>query len=156
MKRLLFTLFVFFSTISLWAKIGPGIKLQFASGNQVTILLEEQPLFKIEDNEIIITTSKREIRCGWEELQKYTYVNIDKSSIDNVEINEVHMSFTEFGISVENLQPYSDIFVYSQGGNLVYQGTTNALGCANIDLNAQTGVVYIIKTSSATLKMTKL
>ncbi len=156
MKRILLTLFVTLSSFNLWAKVEPGIRLQFASGNQITILLDEQPLFRIDDNEITITTNKREIRCGWEDLYKYTFVNIAPSSVDNLEINEPRILFTEYGFSVNNIQPCSDIFVYSQEGKLVYKGSTNNLGSAYIDIVIKTGVVYIIKTSSATLKMTKL
>lgn len=155
MKRLLLTLLVFFSTISLWAKIGPGIKLQFASGNQITILLEDEPKLVFEKEDVVITTNRRTIRCESNDLLKFTYVNIGQLSIDEVATDDVQVYFTDEGVSASNLKPHSRLSIYSQDGKCVCSNTVDDQGNVSVWFTAQKGMVYIIKTSTASFKMTK-
>lgn len=155
MKRILLTLFVTLSSFSLWAKVEPGVRLQLASGKQITILLEDEPKLTFENDDIVITTRRRTIRCESNDLLKFTYINIDKLSLDEAQVDEVRVYFTDEGISASNLKPYSELVIYSQEGKLIYTSRADEYGYYNANFKAQKGLVYIIKTTERTFKMTK-
>lgn len=155
MKRVILIFLIFLYSISIWSKIGPAVKLHFLSGNTITLLLEDQPLFQFENDEIIISTNKREIRCDFGELLKYTYVNNKQASIDNVQLNDARMFFSENGISGTNLNPNTEVSVYTQDGKFVCSALTNESGNVNINFQFYNNIVYIINHSSMTFKMIK-
>lgn len=155
MKRSLLTLLVFFCSICIWAQVGPGVQLHFVSGEKITVLLEEEPLFTFDGDDVVITTSKRVLRCASGELLKFTHVNLDKSGIDDVEADDTRVYFTEDGVSAFNLTPSSEFAVYTHDGKLLCSTQADDQGNAKARFHMQEGVVYIIKTSAATFKMMK-
>lgn len=155
MKRSLLTLLVFFCSICIWAKVGPGVQLHFVSGEKITVLLEEEPLFTFDGDDIVITTTKRVVRCASGELLKFTHVNLDKTGIDDVEADDTRVYFTDDGVSASNLKPRSEFAVYTQDGRLICSAQADDQGNVKAQFPMQEGVVYIIKTSAATFKMMK-
>lgn len=154
-QKTLLTLLLFFCTICIWAKVGPGVQLHFVSGEKITVLLEEEPLFTFDGDDVVITTSKRILRCASGELLKFTHVNIDKSGIEDVETDDTRVYFTDDGVSASNLKPHSEFAVYTQDGRLICSSQADNQGNAGVRFPIQVGVVYIIKTSAATFKMMK-
>lgn len=155
MKRSLFTLLVFFCSVCIWAKVGPGVQLHFVSSEKITVLLEEEPLFTFDGDDVVITTTKRVLRCASGELLKFTHVNLDKSGIDDVEADDARVSFTDDGVSASHLKPRSEFAVYTQDGRLICSAQADDQGNVQAQFPIQEGVVYIIKTSAATFKMMK-
>lgn len=155
MKRSLLTLLVFFCSICVWAKVGPAVKLQFVTGNDMIVLFDEEPLLSFEKGDVVITTSKRILRYASDELLKFTYINIDKAAIENVEADYARIYFVEDGIAASNLAPRSDFAVYTQDGKLVCADQADEAGSVNAHFQVQENVVYIINTSAATFKMMK-
>lgn len=155
LKRILLTLMVLLGSVCSWAKIGPGLRLQFMSGNQITILLEDEPKLVFEKEDVVITTIRRTIRCESNDLLKLTYVNIGQLSIDEVAAEDVKVYFTDEGVSASNLKPHSQLSIYSQDGKCVCSNTVDDQGSVSVCFTAQEGMVYIIKTSTASFKMTK-
>lgn len=155
MKRSLLTLLVFFCSICIWAKVGPGVQLHFVSGEKITVLLEEEPLFTFDGDDVVITTTKRVVRCASGELLKFTHVNLDKSGIDDVEADDTRVYFTDDGVSATNLKSHSEFAVYTQDGRLICSAQADDQGNVKAQFPLQEGVVCIIKTSAATFKMIK-
>lgn len=153
MKRAFFGLLIFFCSLNVLAEIGSGVKLQFASGDQVVIQLEEKPVFTFDTNEIVVTTSERILRCDSDDLLKFTYINIPPSSVGNTEIDYVNIKIIDGGIFASNLKPNSEFRVFTQDGKFVCSATTNEQGIVNTHFPMQRGVVYIIKSSTKNIKL---
>lgn len=154
-QKTLLTFLLFFCSMCIWAKVGPGVQLYFVSGEKITVLLEEEPLFTFENDDVVITTTKRVLRCASGELLKFTHVNLDKSGIDDVEADDTRVYFTDDGVSASNLKPRSEFAVYTQDGRLICSAQADDQGNVKAQFPMQEGVVYIIKTSAATFKMMK-
>lgn len=146
---------VFLCSISIWAENYPGVKLQFASGEQIVIQLDEDPLFVFENDDVCITTSKRILQCNSEELLGFTHVNADPSSINVVNTDDVFVYFSNDGIVATNLKPHSQISIFTQDGKLVCSSQADGYGILHANFVSNNGVVYIIKSSSTSFKMIK-
>lgn len=155
MKIDFFSLIIFFSSINLWAENNPGVNLHFASGEQMVIQLEDEPMFTFENDDIVITTNKIILRFSSNELLKFTHVNIYPSSVENLETEKVRVCFTKDGIYASNLKPHSKFSVYSQDGKLVCSSLANENGTVNVSFHTHKGLVYIIKTDSIDFKIIK-
>lgn len=154
MKRALFCLIIF-SSLHIWAETSPGVKLQFASGDQIVIQLDENPLIKFIDDNIYITTSTRILQCSSEELLGFTHIHVDHTSVKGIKTDDEFVFFTNDGISGSNIKPDSQFYIYTQDGKLICSSKTDEFGNLHANFNPQKGIIYIIKTSTTSFKMTK-
>lgn len=154
MKRALFSLIIFLSSIIIFAD-NPGVKLHFASGEQMIVYFEDEPMFTFEEDDIVINCKQTEIRFKFGDLLEYTFINQSHSSIDKHTINDAHLIFADDGICGSHFEPNSKLFVYSADGKLICSTTADVNGDINAKFTTRKGVTYIIKSLQINLKMTK-
>lgn len=154
MKQFLLLLFAAFS-LAMSADELNAIDFWMTTGNKVTFVLYERPLVTFQDNDLVITTPMREVRCASKDVTKFTYTSVDNSSISALKANSVSFRFEDYGIAVMNVEPLSVIDIYTTDGAHIATAKADHSGNAAVTFPSATGVTYIITTSVATFKTTK-
>lgn len=155
MKRLFLTLLTILCTLTSWAEDSYALLLHFATGKQVTFLLDSRPLVTFDGDDLVITTTRRTLRCPAGEVVKFSYPAFDKASIDAVSADETRLSLTDEGIVATNLEPLSDVAVYTANGLLLATAKADIQGHSTVGFTVQQGAVYVVRTSVATFKISK-
>lgn len=153
-----FTLCVWALTLlvmDLNAKEVNALVLHLVSGKQVVCLLEEQPLISFTENELVLTTHLDVVTYQAGDVRKITYINIDPSSIDLVDMPQHMFSITGGMLAVQGLEPDSEISIFASDGKLVVSTRTDENGTASVVLPNQNGGVFMVKTSIANFKISK-
>lgn len=148
---------IIFAACSCWSALAEdfnAVRIWMSSGKQVVLLLEANPLVSFDNNDVVVKTHMDEVRYASSDVVKFTYATVDASSVSHLK-TESHFAFCNDGLRAMNLDPHSDISVYTVDGILLSTGKTDSSGNARIVLPTQQGAVYIVKTSVATFKITK-
>ena len=155
MKRLFIILALTLLVIDLSAKEVNALVLHLVSGKQVVCLLEEQPLISFTENDLVLTTHLDVVTYQAEDVRKITYINIDPSSIDLVDMPQHMFSITGGMLAVQGLEPDSEISIFASDGKLVVSTIADENGTASVVLPNQNGGVFMVKTSIANFKISK-
>lgn len=129
--------------------------LHLASGKQVVCMLDEKPVVSFSGDELILTTHMNEVRYQSEDVLKFTYLNVNPTTVNTAEMSQSMFSFSENTLSITGAEPDSPVAVYSVEGILVASAKTDKKGSAIVSLPEQSGKVYVVKTSIANFKITK-
>ena len=132
-----------------------ALVLHLTSGNQVTCMLDEKPMVTFKSDELVITTHMNVVSYQASDVMKFTYTYADPTNISSVRTSST-FSFNGKVLLVSNLAPSSQVSVYTVDGILVASAKTGKNGSAALTLPEQSGAVYVVKTSVANFKITKL
>lgn len=130
--------------------------LHVSSGQNWTILLDEQPVVTFSDDYLIVTTHMSVISIPSSLVTKFTYVHDDDvTRINNADQYGSVLSFDGKRLNVRNLAPSTGVQVYTVDGALVTSGTTDNRGNVSLLVPDKAGAVYMVKTSKVTFKIRK-
>ena len=130
--------------------------LQGPSDFKLTILLDEQPVIKFSDDDLVVTTHLGDaVSIPSSLVSKYTYVRAGGTGITSAVRFGSVLSFDGKYLGLTNLTPSSVVKVYTVDGALVTSATTDSRGSVSLSLPDKPGAVYLIKTASVTLKISK-
>lgn len=129
--------------------------LHLASGKQITCLLDERPVVTFNDDELVMKTHLNQVSYKSRDVLKFTYAYVDPNGIMDVKIPNAMFSFSKNSLQATNLEPFSKVELYTADGILVSSSMTDMNGNVTLNLSAQSGTVYIVKTSFANFKITK-
>lgn len=130
--------------------------LHVSSGQNLTILLDEQPVVTFSDDNLIVTTHMSVISIPSSLVTKFTYVHEDdETRINNAGQYGTVLSFDGKRLNVRNLAPSTGVQVYTVDGVLVASGTTDIRGNVSLSVPDKAGAVYMVKTSTLTFKIRK-
>ena len=142
-------------TLSSWAEGINALMLHLASGKQVVCMLDERPVVTFRGDELVLATHMNEVSYQAADVLKFTYLNVDPTSVSNAGAQQSMFAFSGNTLSVSGAEQGSQIAVYSVDGVLVASANADKKGSASITLPEQSGKVYVVKTSVAIFKITK-
>lgn len=132
-----------------------ALTLWMASGSKVVYMLDEQPVVKFKEGEFVLSTQMNVISYPAEQVLKFTHSYAESTGIMVPGASCSGFSFDGNSIKASNLEPHSEIEVYSVDGALLFKATTDNNGCVCMPITPQPGNVCIIKTSVANFKIMK-
>ena len=152
MKKLLalLILFVFAHTVMADDMI---LQIWQSDGKVVNIDLNEQPVTRYADGNLIITTTKTTITYPLEKVAKYTYV-----SAEGIEsINGMRSKFSQDGetLTFSGLTQGTEIAVYAPSGKILRKTKAGSHAKTTVSVSDLPPGVYLVKVNSVAYKITK-
>ena len=153
-KILILFLFVV-SVFKVSAENNNALVLHMANGKLVTYLLDDLPIVTFEDDELVITTPNNVVSYQDGDVVKFTYSYVDPSKVSQTTMSDTMFKFEGNVLRAYNLEPLSDVSVFSVDGALITSAKTGANGEITLSIPQQSGNVVVVKTSVANFKMMK-
>ena len=153
-KILILFLFVV-SVFKVSAENNNALVLHMANGKLVTYLLDDLPIVTFEDGELVITTPNNVVSYQDGDVVKFTYSYVDPSKVSQTTMSDTMFKFEGNVLCAYNLEPLSDVSVFSVDGALITSAKTGANGEITLSIPQQSGNVVVVKTSVANFKMMK-
>lgn len=155
MKRLLFSIVLFGSAMFVSAIELNALILHMKSGKQVTCFLKEQPKVSFVENDLIINTDFGETCYQVGDIVKFTYSYVDPNHIDDILASNICFNFDGQTLSAKNLEPSSNVSIFSIDGILLRSAKVADNGEISVDIPLTSGSVIIVKTSELNFKVRK-
>ena len=155
MKRLLLSIVLFGSAMFVSAIELNALILHMKSGKQVTCFLKEQPKVSFVENDLIINTDFGETCYQVGDIVKFTYSYVDPNHIDDILASNICFNFDGQTLSAKNLEPSSNVSIFSIDGILLRSAKVADNGEISVDIPLTSGSVIIIKTSELNFKVRK-
>lgn len=143
------------ATISKASDAINALMLHRSNGQNVTIMLDQQPVVTFSNSDLVVATHMNTVIFPASEILKFSYVSVENDGISNPSVYGMICAFSENMLNVNNLKPSSSLQVYSADGTLIYSAFADNRGKISIPMQGTTGTVYLVKTSSMTLKIRK-
>ena len=155
MKRLLLSIVLFGSAMFVSAIELNALILHMKSGKQVTCFLKEQPKVSFVENDLIINTDFGETCYQVGDIVKFTYSYVDPNHIDDILASNICFNFDGQTLSAKNLEPSSNVSIFSIDGILLRSAKVADNGEISVDIPLTSGSVIIVKTSEVNFKVRK-
>lgn len=155
MKRLLLSIVLFGSALFVSAIELNALILHMKSGKQVTCFLKEQPKVSFVENDLIINTDFGETCYQIGDIVKFTYSYVDPNHIDDILASNICFNFDGQTLSAKNLEPSSNVSIFSIDGILLRSANVSDNGEITVDIPLTSGSVIIVKTSELNFKVRK-
>ena len=155
MKRLLLSIVLFGSAMFVSAIELNALILHLKSGKQVTCFLKEQPKVSFVENDLIINTDFGETCYQVGDIVKFTYSYVDPNHIDDILASNICFNFDGQTLSAKNLEPSSNVSIFSIDGILLRSAKVADNGEISVDIPLTSGSVIIVKTSELNFKVRK-
>ena len=155
MKRLLLSIVLFGSAMFVSAIELNALILHMKSGKQVTCFLKEQPKVSFVENDLIINTDFGETCYQVGDIVKFTYSYVDPNHIDDILASNICFNFDGQTLSAKNLEPSSNVSIFSIDGILLRSAKVADNGEISVDIPLPSGSVIIVKTSELNFKVRK-
>ena len=155
MKRLLLSIVLFGSAMFVSAIELNALILHMKSGKQVTCFLKEQPKVSFVENDLIINTDFGETCYQVGDIVKFTYSYVDPNHIDDILASNICFNFDGQTLSAKNLEPSSNVSIFSIEGILLRSAKVADNGEISVDIPLTSGSVIIVKTSELNFKVRK-
>jgi len=156
MKRVIPLFFLMLSlTGKAWAEEVNALTLWMVSGSKVVCLLDEQPVVTFTGDEIVLSTHMNKMSYPTADVLKFTHSYVDPTGIAQSGVAGTCFLFDGNFIKAFNLEPRSEVEVYSVDGSLLSETIADGSGNVCVSVPAQPGVVFIIKTLVANFKIMK-
>ena len=155
MKRLLLSIVLFGSAMFVSAIELNALILHMKSGKQVTCFLKEQPKVSFFENDLIINTDFGETCYQIGDIVKFTYSYVDPNHIDDILASNICFYFDGQTLSAKNLEPSSNVSIFSIDGILLRSAKVADNGEISVDIPLTSGSVIIVKTSELNFKVRK-
>ncbi len=155
MKRLLLSIVLFGSAMFVSAIELNALILHMKSGKQVTCFLKEQPKVSFVENDLIINTDFGETCYQVGDIVKFTYSYVDPNHIDDILASNICFNFDGQTLSAKNLEPSSNVSIFSIDGILLRSAKVADNGEISVDIPLTSGSVIIVKTSELNFKVRK-
>ena len=155
MKRLLLSIVLFGSAMFVSAIELNALILHMKSGKQVTCFLKEQPKVSFVENDLIINTDFGETCYKVGDIVKFTYSYVDPNHIDDILASNICFNFDGQTLSAKNLEPSSNVSIFSIDGILLRSAKVADNGEISVDIPLTSGSVIIVKTSELNFKVRK-
>lgn len=157
MKRKLITLCLLMLSVAVWASTDDinALRIHCKSGEDVTILLDENPVVRFQDFDLVISTDLNVVTFPSEQAEKFTYVVVDPTGISSPTLSDVLFSFGKESVKVSNLAAQTHVSIYMVDGRLISSAVTDSSGSAVLPLPEQSATVYIVKTPSLSFKLSR-
>lgn len=130
-----------------------SLKLHSKSGHDVVVLFCERPRVTFVGNDIVVNTNMGIVSYSADDIVRFTYESVAPSAINNVQTYGMTISFSDDAVRIANLSPCERVSLYAIDGKLLRSTTADSQGRVSLQLRGNTNIVYLLKTSSTTLKI---
>lgn len=157
-KTILFLSMMLAIVGSAWANSGGrnALRIHAKSGTNVTILLDETPKVTFQGDDVVIASQKQVLSYPSSDVVRFTYEAVDATGINSSSaLSGLQVSFGEQTVCVSGLQSQTSVSIYALDGKLFSSASADKRGIATLVLSEVPGNVYVLKTSSLTLKIRK-
>ena len=155
MNEILILFLFVVSVFKVSAENNNALVLHMANGKLVTYLLDDLPIVTFEDDELVITTPNNVVSYQDGDVVKFTYSYVDPSKVAQTTFSDTMFKFEGNVLRAYNLEPLSDVSVFSVDGSLITSAKTGANGEITLSIPQLSGNVVVVKTSVAKFKMMK-
>ena len=152
MRKTLLLFFIFAFSLSAMSE-DKVLQIWLANGQVVNINLNEEPVTRYADGNLVITTTKTTITYPLENVVKYTYVSGE--DITSVEGISTKISQDSETITFTGLAKGTEITVYSSAGVMMRKMNSNGADKTVVSVSDLPQGVYLVKANSITYKITK-
>lgn len=152
MRKLLSLLILFAFTLSAMAD-DMILQIWLSDGNVVNIDLNEQPVTRYVDGNLIITTTKTTISYPLEKVAKYTYVSAE--GIASINVMRSIISKDGESLTFSGLKQGTEIAVYSSSGQMMRKTKSGPHAKTIVSVSDLPTGVYLVKVDAITYKITK-
>lgn len=156
MKKIVFLLFgalIALSAVCASSAEINALRVFCKSSADVTIMLDEAPVVRFDNLNLVISTTNNEVSIPSDEALKISYLNVDPDGIISQTMSEPMFFFGKESLNVSNLAPQASVSIYTVDGRLISSATTDADGKASLSLPARSATVYIVRTPGFSLKL---
>ena len=152
MKKLLSLIILFVFALSAMAD-DMILQIWQSDGKVVNIDLNEQPVTRYADGNLIISTTKTTIAYPLEKVAKYTYISAE--GIQSLE--GMRSKFSQDGetITFSGLKQGTEIAVYASSGQMMRKTKAGTQSKTTVSVSDLPPGVYLVKVNSVTYKITK-
>lgn len=156
MKRLFFIVCVLLFCPSLWAEEINAMLLKFTSGMSVVFQLDEQPVMTFEGDELVLTTHMSRVSYEAKAVAGFSYTYVDPADIGIKGMPKCILQLENNMLIATGLEPKSLIEVYDIEGRFVASEVTDGNGSVKLMLPILRGALYVVKTSVANFKISRI
>lgn len=153
MKKILLLLLFVLPAVKVIAEDINAMKIHCKSGEDVIILLPDNPVVRFEGYDLVIKTIKNVVNFPSDEAERFTYLSVDPSKIDSTVISDVLFAFGNDTLSVFNLAPQVKVSIHTLDGILLSSAVTDTNGNAVLGLSGQSSSMYIVSTPYVSFKL---
>lgn len=132
-----------------------AVNLWLTHGKHITYLLCKEPIITFQGEEFILTTQNSIVSYPAKDILKYTFSKIEPDAIDSYTKEKAYVVVKDANLIGRNLDPTSNVVVYSVDGSILSSAMTDEKGNVSISLPKTPNNIYVIKTSVATFKIRK-
>ena len=155
MRKLFLLLLSLICVCKVTAESVNALVLNMTTGKQVIFMLDDLPIVTFEDDELVITTPNNVVSYQDGDVVKFTYSYVDPSKVSQTTMSDTMFKFEGNVLCAYNLEPLSDVSVFSVDGALITSAKTGANGEITLSIPQLSGNVVVVKTSVAKFKMMK-
>lgn len=155
MRKLFLLLLSLICVCKVTAESVNALVLNMTTGKQVIFMLDDLPIVTFEDDELVITTPNNVVSYQDGDVVKFTYSYVDPSKVAQTTFSDTMFKFEGNVLRAYNLEPLSDVSVFSVDGSLITSAKTGANGEITLSIPQLSGNVVVVKTSLAKFKMMK-
>ena len=121
-------------------------------GGKSTFNLSTHPVISIDTYSLILKTDETTVMFPLNEFVSFSIV--DDSTTTGIQEKGAGSPSFSFGsgLKANGLQPSSPVKVYNLSGILVAEGTTDAEGRLQLDVDTVKGITYLVKTTTGSFK----
>lgn len=161
-KKLLITLLMLFVAVATQAdaptdESSSALVVTTKNGMQTTfVLLQEEPMVKFEGQNLVVTTSQGVVNFALTDVQRFNYVNLPATGIQEVEkTTQTDVSYEDGTLLLSQLKAGAQVGVYTMEGKLVHQLKPRHSGTFRVNLSSLPNGVYVVKADTLTYKIIK-
>lgn len=155
MRKLILLLLSLICVSKVTAESVNALVLNMVSDKQVIFMLDDLPIVTFEEGELVITTPKNVVSYQDGDVVKFTYSYVDPSKVAQTTMSDTMFKFEGNVLSAYNLEPLSDVSVFTVDGTLIISAKAGANGEITLSIPQLSGNVVVVKTSVANFKMMK-
>lgn len=156
MKKVLLLLFggaLAFPAFNVYSADINALRIHCKSGDAITILLDDSPVVRFDNLNLVIATDNNVVKVASEDAQKITYMNVDPAGITSTEMSDAVFSFDMESLNIRNFTPNTYVSIYTVDGIIAASALTDDYGNVTLSLPGQSATVYILQTPTVSLKL---
>ena len=125
-------------------------------GQQFSFGFEDKPVVTFTDSELIVTSSKTELRYALAQVAKFTFDDIEDAVISiKTDAAKAVITLDEYTVSISGAKPDATVSLITSDGKLLQSYKTNQDGTATFSIADLSEGTYIITSESLTVKILK-
>lgn len=125
-------------------------------GQQFSFGFEDKPVVTFTDNELVVTSTKTELRYELVKLAKFTFDDVEDAVIGiKPDAAKASITIDVYTVCINGAKPETTVTLLSADGKQLQSYKTSAEGSVTFNIAELTAGTYIITSESLTVKILK-